>query len=608
MEAESKRVQDMLEKSLSGELSPEELQAMLDGERGRAKNRKGAGGPGGPGGDGGGAGGRGGRGGAGGAGGGRRGGAGGAGGDGYGGADGADGFGGAGGRGGRYGGGSGQGKDVAVQAGPSMLGSGGGGGGGGGGGMDDDRILSNAGGAAKSTEMPSIAVTSLCEIKFNRKDVKHMNVLMCRRLVAALYQVRVENNKADDKEARFRQRFADFVPDQFVVLYGIKSLAIKNINEFLYGVRKQRTRHNAKQEEENEPVLHIFWQASQHGVPDAEKMHADDFDFYIDLLGELANCVGAEHTLKMKGVGAFWNLFGSMAEMELPVFVLLNTCQKFCNGRKHPQLFEKLKSSTITMAKAYTKAAKGPNPPKPPPSYKSQLVGNDGLDSRGYLNVDQWLRAALDIFRAQRDLDGKALVGIFQTWVASLPGASQLEQFSAMLTHAKSDITERQVLEFFARGTGADDEVNMEALEYELRRNRIFVKAKPQPRSITETANNKVDSMHELSVATKAAGLFNQVGKGGLASLAGAAKSQAADGAGDSQQPTSPSADDEEAAKAAKALKAFGGGSSLNLTKSGKWGKAATAVVTGYGMIRSLLAGLPGMEDVAAAPSAVAIE
>ena len=34
-----------------------------------------------------------------------------------------------------------------------------------------------------------------------------------------------------------RQGLPEFVPDQFMVLYGIKTLAIKNINEFLYGVR-----------------------------------------------------------------------------------------------------------------------------------------------------------------------------------------------------------------------------------------------------------------------------------------------------------------------------------------------------------------------------------
>ena len=45
--------------------------------------------------------------------------------------------------------------------------------------------------------------------------------------------MRVENNKSDDKEGRHRQSFPEFVPDQFIVLYGVKSLAIKNINEFL---------------------------------------------------------------------------------------------------------------------------------------------------------------------------------------------------------------------------------------------------------------------------------------------------------------------------------------------------------------------------------------
>ena len=33
-------------------------------------------------------------------------------------------------------------------------------------------------------------MTSLGEIRFGRKDIQAMNVLMCRKLVAALYQVR----------------------------------------------------------------------------------------------------------------------------------------------------------------------------------------------------------------------------------------------------------------------------------------------------------------------------------------------------------------------------------------------------------------------------------
>ena len=45
-------------------------------------------------------------------------------------------------------------------------------------------------------------------------------------------------------------------------------------------------------------------------------MPAADFDMYLDLLDAVANAVGAEHTLNTKGSGAFWNLFGSMQEIQ----------------------------------------------------------------------------------------------------------------------------------------------------------------------------------------------------------------------------------------------------------------------------------------------------
>ena len=53
-------------------------------------------------------------------------------------------------------------------------------------------------------KLPSVAVTSLCEIKFNRKDVNAMNTLMCRRLVSALYQVYAEHCVMADREGRQR--------------------------------------------------------------------------------------------------------------------------------------------------------------------------------------------------------------------------------------------------------------------------------------------------------------------------------------------------------------------------------------------------------------------
>ena len=38
-------------------------------------------------------------------------------------------------------------------------------------------------------KLPTSAMTSLCEIRFDRKNVVPMNVLMCRKIIAALYQV-----------------------------------------------------------------------------------------------------------------------------------------------------------------------------------------------------------------------------------------------------------------------------------------------------------------------------------------------------------------------------------------------------------------------------------
>ena len=107
--------------------------------------------------------------------------------------------------------------DKECQAGQSMIMNRGGGGGGG------------AGDAAarRAMTLPDRCMTTLGEIKFTRKDVKAMNVLMCRKLIATLYQVRSEANKQLDAEKVPRTPFPEFVPNQFVVLYGVKSLAIK---------------------------------------------------------------------------------------------------------------------------------------------------------------------------------------------------------------------------------------------------------------------------------------------------------------------------------------------------------------------------------------------
>ena len=63
--------------------------------------------------------------------------------------------------------------------------------------------------------------------------------------------------------------------------------------------------------------------AREQGVPEEERLPAPEFDFYLDLLKCVAITVSKEHTLNVKGLGAFWNLMGSMSEIQVPVFVLI---------------------------------------------------------------------------------------------------------------------------------------------------------------------------------------------------------------------------------------------------------------------------------------------
>ena len=60
-----------------------------------------------------------------------------------------------------------------------------------------------------------------------------------------------------------------------------------------------------------------------HGAPLDERLPHEDFDFFIELLGILAETAAGEHTLNLAGIGAFWNMFGSMAEIQLPAFVYI---------------------------------------------------------------------------------------------------------------------------------------------------------------------------------------------------------------------------------------------------------------------------------------------
>lgn len=64
--------------------------------------------------------------------------------------------------------------------------------------------------------------------------------------------------------------------------------------------------------------------ACQIGVPAESRVMRDDLNFYIELIGAVAECVGNDHTLKTTGK-ALWAFFGDMTQLEaaLALFSLL---------------------------------------------------------------------------------------------------------------------------------------------------------------------------------------------------------------------------------------------------------------------------------------------
>jgi len=374
-------------------------------------------------------------------------------------------------------------------------------------------------------KLPAMAVTSLCEIKFNRKDVKAMNTLMCRRLVAALYQVKVDADREADRQEKPRQSFPEFVPDQFVVLYGIKSLAIKNINEFLYGVRAERSRKNAKGEMEHEPLLMPFWRATHHGVPLEERMPNEDFDFYLDLLGVVAKTVGEEHTLKMPGIGAFWNLLGSMAEIQLPVFVLINVLARAFE-KSHHDLFDRLKKATLNKAAAFAKQSKDPKTaPKPCPSYKPQVLGDANLDSRGFFGLEAFLALCLDGAEKQREKDAKILESIYQSWVAAYGGEATFDVFAECITHAAPELPENELIQLYQLATSGEnpDVADFRLIEGRLRKKKIVLKHKDGMENVQAMQINDMKTMATCATLFGGGGGASKSSGGGLAAIAGAA-------------------------------------------------------------------------------------
>jgi len=332
-----------------------------------------------------------------------------------------------------------------------------------------------------------------------------MNVLMCRRLVAALYQTKAEVNASDDALGRARITMADFVPNQFVVLYGVKSLAIKNINEFMYGVRACRTRTTPSGATEPEPILHFFWRATHHGVPLEERLPPSDFALYIDLLSGVANAVGDEHTLNCKGAAAFWNIYGSMQEIELPVFVLVNVMNSYY--KESAETGDRLRKAVVKKAAEWTAACKK-EAPKMCASYKRFLLGEDAKGSptrdRNHLPLDTFLKMGLEAADAQRKRDASVLDANLNSYLLS--DMRPFDAFAEMVAASAPEVSEERMISLYQMATsGPDpDQIEMALIVPELRKEGIRLKRKAGMSSV----GDGIGTNDDIRAATMAIKLF----------------------------------------------------------------------------------------------------
>jgi hypothetical protein len=293
-------------------------------------------------------------------------------------------------------------------------------------------------------------------------------------------------------------------PDQFVVLYGIKSLAIKNINEFLYGVSAERYRKDEKANlTEPEPLLMPFWQGSWHGVPQQERMPMEMFEFYLDMLAGVAKTVSEEHTLQLKGVGAFWNMLGSMHEISIPVFVLINCITKMFE-KSHKELFERMKQGVLRTASVNLKEKQKRDKegkPKPFPSYKEALLGKESLDSRGYVAVHQFLNLALESDKKQTEKDSKFLDDAYQTWVA-FKKENTYEVFVECLKESSPELPDADVINLYNLATSGDnpDVPDFKLICKTLRAKDIHLVRKGGAESITK---QKIDDLKTMTKMTR---------------------------------------------------------------------------------------------------------
>ena len=269
-------------------------------------------------------------------------------------------------------------------------------------------------------------------------------------------------------------------------------------------MRAERFRQTADGKLEDEPLVYFFWRATHHGVPMEERLPAVELAFYMDLLAATAKAVSEEHTLNCKG-GAFWNNLGTMSEMQLPVFVLLNVLLWSYHSKEstsyHPELGERFKRAVLKKAAELVKLSKDPKTaPKPNPPYKVLFLGKPELDSRGFLPLDTFLRLGMTAAAEQRVKDAKVLDAIYAQWEKESP-QSGFDVFLEMMAESAPDLLEDQLINLYSQATSGDDpdKVEMGLIDTELRRLGVTIKRKAGVTSL----DDGIATMDDLKVAVK---------------------------------------------------------------------------------------------------------
>ncbi|KAL1529932.1 hypothetical protein AB1Y20_000860 [Prymnesium parvum] len=303
-------------------------------------------------------------------------------------------------------------------------------------------------------ELPASVATPLATIRFGKKGVRPMNALMCRKLIATFYLVKLES--PDD--VRQRQELRDFVPDQMLVLYGVKKLAARHLLEFLYGTRAHRYRAGPGKKKEPEPQIHFFWRACQLGVPREMWIVKEDFNFYVELVGAVATCVGNDHTLQTKTT-SFWAIFGTLVELEVPCFILSAALRRLV-AKKVPSLYQRLVDAFAPVAKQETAQVKEKSKPrKPSTGYRVQTLLPQ--DQGGHVLLDSFLLFCVEVHAAHRTEEAAKLNEIYCSWDPC--GDSSYDSFSEMIRYSKPDVSDAMVINLYKMALDDEtDAINMD--------------------------------------------------------------------------------------------------------------------------------------------------